>query len=134
MVDKKTLFRGILLISLLLLVLPLLMMAFMMLMMGGMMGGMGGMRIFGFVPLLLVLVVIYGGYRLVQTDEETDETAADSGGNPVERLQEQYIEGEITEPEFERRLEQHYDSTDGSESTNGTSVETDKQYQSESER
>ena len=136
--DDETLFRGLLLIGLLVLVVPLLMMSFMMLMMGGMMGGvMGGMSnvtFFGFIPLLLVLVVVYAGYRLAQTDEESDGTVADGEATPIEQLQEQYVEGEITETEFERRLEQHYGSTDGSESTNGSSVETAKRRQSKSER
>ena len=88
------------------------------------------MRFFSFIPLLLVLVAIYAGYRLVQTDEENDEPEVDSKTDPVEHLQEQYVEDEITEAEFERRLDQHYESTDGSESTARTSIEMAKRRES----
>lgn len=71
--------RWVVVVGLLVVSLPLLMMSFMMLIMGwmgppthGMMAGSdpGVFRVVGFVPLLLVLGVTYGGYRLSMADEK----------------------------------------------------------------
>lgn len=97
---------------------PLLMMSMMMLMMGAMGGppmmgpgggpggGPGVFRFVGVVPLAIALIVGYGGYRALQAETERTEKSA------VERLREQYVAGEISEEEFERKLERRIDATD----------------------
>ncbi len=93
---------------------PMLMMSLMLLVMGSMGGPMmgpadpGGLQFFAVVPLAIALVVAYGGYRALQAEgeREPDESASE----PVERLRERYLAGELSEAEFERELERHLDA------------------------
>lgn len=134
--------RAILLLGLLFVGIPMLERTFVMPTLGGPVGG-GSVGFVRFVPLLVFLVVGFGSYLLVQSDgrRESAETAAD----PVERLRERYVEGELTEEEFERKLERRLDPADAdppgtvasAEATNrqeesdqrgcGGPVETDRQ-------
>lgn len=132
MADTDTLLRSLILVGLFILIIPLLMMSFMMLM-GMMMGPMGSPTIFGIVPLLLALGIGYGGYRLLKRDIETTNEVSDSDIDPIERLKEQYTNGEITESEFEQKLDQHLDNGSPSETTSETSVDATREHNSEFE-
>ena len=105
MVDRDELRRTAILVGLLILILPLLMMSLMWSMMGRMMGPMGGSAFPGILPLLLALGIGYAGYRFVTSAPKQDDVSTEDTSDPVERLQKQYTGGEITEAEFERRLE-----------------------------
>lgn len=131
--DDNTLLRILIVIGLVILIVPLLMMSVMWLMMGGMMGTMGS-SLFGIVPLLLALGIGYGGYRLLKRVSESDDAVSDSDTDPIERLQEQYTKGEISEAEFEQKLEQRLDDSSPSESSGEPSVGTTRERNSESER
>lgn len=132
--DDNTLLRILIVIGLVILIVPLLMMSVMWLMMGGMMGTMGTSSLFGILPLLLALGIGYGGYRLLKRDSESDDAVSESDTDPLERLQEQYTKGEITEAEFEQKLEQQLDDSSPSEPSGEPSVGTTRERNSEPER
>ncbi len=84
-------------------VLPLLFMGLAGPVMGGMMGypmgGTGGMFLFGLgwlLPLVVVALIGYAVYRVIQDGSGTDPA--------VQRVREAYASGEIDEEEYERRM------------------------------
>lgn len=131
--DTDALLRILIVVGLAILIIPLLMMSFMWLM-GMMMGPMGASTLLGVVPLLLALGIGYGGYRLLKRDAESDDTVSDSDSDPIEHLKEQYTSGELTEAEFEQKLDQQLDSSSPSEPISETSVDTKTDQNSEFER
>jgi uncharacterized membrane protein len=67
---------------------------------------------------LLVLVgftyATIQGVRWLRSDGTTDPTPVDTGSaDPVERLTDRYVSGDLTEEEFERRLALELDGPDG---------------------
>ena len=131
--DTDTLLRILIVVGLAILIIPLVMMSFMWLM-GMMMGPMGASTLFGVVPLLLALGIGYGGYRFLKRDAESDDTVSDSDSDPVERLKEQYMNGELTEAKFEQKLDQQLDNGSQSKPTSETSVGTKRDKNSEFEQ
>ena len=92
---------------------------------GGMMGGgtMGGgmtapfwFPLFALFPLVLLSVVGYAVVRAMADDDpsETGTHADDAPSDPIERLRERYVAGELTEAEFERALDRALDGDDDS--------------------
>jgi len=86
---------------------------------GGMMSGaigMGSFWLFSFVigSFLALLALGYVGVRAVQNADDTvsDDDTADAETDPVARLRERYVAGELTDAEFERKLEGALDSTE----------------------
>ncbi len=92
---------------------------------GGMMGG--GMMapfwfpLFALFPLVAIAVIGYAVVRAMSDEKssETDTLADDTPTDPVDRLRERYVDGELTEAEFERAVGQALDERDdsGAEST-----------------
>ena len=85
---------------------------------GGTMGG-GMMAPFWFLlfalfPLVLLSVVGYAVVRAMADDDssETDTPADDASTDPIERLRERYVAGELTEAEFEQALDRALDGSD----------------------
>lgn len=91
----------------------------------GMMGGMGGMAgpgiawfLFILLPLAAMLVLAYVGVQALSANDETESHRRDAprdaaDEDPVERLQRRYMEGELSEAEFERALERELADDDG---------------------
>lgn len=98
----------ILLVVIALIAIPLAMMSLMFLFMGGVMGGMmggfGGVQLFGLVPLAALVAVLYLGWKMTHAPTEHDESHAITE-NEIEELQRQYVEGELSEEEFEDRID-----------------------------
>lgn len=136
MSDSDALFRISVVIGVIILIIPLLMMSMMWLTMGGMgmIGPIGASLLLGILPFLLALAIGYGGYRLVTREPTTDEAAADDTVDPVERLQERYANGELTEAELEQELERHLGSTSAPESVTEAPVDTSDQRGAELEQ
>ncbi|EMA63991.1 hypothetical protein C470_01730 [Halorubrum distributum JCM 13561] len=88
----------------------------------GMAGGMGGwMFVFPLVALLTVAVLLTAGLLGVkllasESDDGTDASPPDE--TPVERLQQSYAAGDLTEAEFERAVERELER----EETGGTAT------------
>ena len=131
--DTDTLLRISIVVGLAVLIVPLLLMSFMLLM-GPMMGPMGAPTLLGVVPLLLVLGIGYGGYRFLKRNAESDETVSDGDSDPIERLKERYTNGELTEAEFEQKLDQQLDSGSRSKPTSETPVDAERDQSSEFEQ
>jgi len=108
--DTDSPLRTVMAVCLLIFTVPLLMMSLMMFLMGGAMGPMGGSAFFAVPPLLLAIGVGYAGYTLLPSDTDRGEESTD---DPIERIQEQYTGGHLTEAELERQLERQLDE-DGS--------------------
>ena len=115
-------------------VIPLLMMFLMIFMMGGMMGPMGGPTFFVIPPLLLALGAGYVGYTLLTSDTEQGEVSTDDTSDPIERIQEQYTRGDLTEAELEQQLERHLGDDTSSESIEKSSLDTTNSSETEFER
>lgn len=110
MSETKELFRLIGLALIVLIGVWVLMMTIMLLTMGGVMTG-GGISSAVFLFQLLVVGVLgVAGFKLwrMGTTEEADSTPAHSG--PIADLQQAYIDGELTEAEFEAEMENLLDS------------------------
>lgn len=134
MPDTDMLLRIAVVVGLLILTIPLLIMSIMWFMMGGMMGPMGGPAFLGILPLLLALGIGYAGYKLLTLDTERDEVSTEDTGDPVERLQERYARGDLTEAEFEQQLEHHLDDGRSPESIDQAPVDTTNPADTEFER
>lgn len=119
MATDTDLYRFSLLIAVAVIMVPLLMFFTMLLAMGGGMMGMAGPPgVVAVVPLLLAFVFIYAGYRLASgatiAEEAVSEEAESAESDPIERLQQEYVAGNLTEAEFERRLEALLEESDRS--------------------
>lgn len=116
MADTDALLRAVLVIVVALLALPLVLMLVMVPFAGGMHGGTWGGGMWGWgpwetgmgwgtwlwmsvVPLVVLLVIAYGGYRLLRAGDRTGGDAA------IEELRRAYARGELTDEEYESRRE-----------------------------
>ena len=88
------------------------------------------------VPILVLGAIIYFAIAYLSKDEQSGtrsgeyglgtgtrdsvDTAAPAPQDPHDRLTEQYIRGEISEAEYERRIEQYLDSPGGTGTGTGT--------------
>lgn len=99
---------------------------------GGMMGGSMMAPLWFLLFALFPLVAIAGiGYAVVRamSDEESSETgtlADDTPTDPVERLREQYVAGELTEAEFERAVGHALDERDDSGTESASRASDDR--------
>ena len=104
---------------------------------GGTMGGgmMGGSMmaplwflLFALFPLVAIAGIGYAVVRAMSEEEasETDTLADDTPTDPVERLREQYVAGELTEAEFERAVGHALDERDDSGTKSASRASDDK--------
>ncbi|WP_336136485.1 SHOCT domain-containing protein [Natronomonas amylolytica] len=64
---------------------------------GGMMGTGGWWLVSGLLPLVVVAVLAYAGYRVLAGGEETDRA--------IEELRQAYARGELSDDEYETRIQ-----------------------------
>ena len=76
----------------------------------------------------LFMIVFFGYFMAAQVmgDDEESETADDSAVDPVTELETRYVQGDLSETEFERRLETIIETEDGIERLDGESPLVDR--------
>jgi len=75
----------------------------------------------GFFALFMIAFFGYFTAALVMDDDEESDTVDDSPSDPVTKLEHRYVEGELTDEEFERRLERIIETEDTIERRDGES-------------
>jgi len=80
----------------------------------------------GFFALFMIAFFGYFIAALVMDDDEEPDTVDDSPSDPVTKLEQRYVEGELTDEAFERRLERIIETEDTIERRDGESPLVDR--------
>lgn len=78
---------------------------------------------------LFAVAVLYGGYRVLSRVRGTDERPSDERTDRIARLKRRYASGDLTQEEFEHRVEQELDRSTGFEADVSSSAGRDREQE-----